>query len=476
MGLRRGADYLASLDDGREVWLRGERVDVASHPSLAACARTFAAIYDLQHDPACRDLLTMPSPTSGQLVSLSYLPPRSVADLTRKREMMEFLMRRTGAALGRLPQHAATIVLGLYDVRDTLAAEHPRFALNAAAFYERCRENDLAICLAFNEPQRDSGRPAAEMEPLHVVEERLDGVVVRGARGVATAAPYADEVLVLTLPRAGLRPEEVVYLACPLDAPGLKVICREPLAPRYPDSHPLAAGYDEMDAWLVFDDVFVPHERVFYRRQTEGLAQLFGQILAWAYPYGIVRMAVKAEVLAGVAAAVADYLSIGAQPHVQTGLADALCYVEILRALVREAERAAIPTPGGLLAPNPLQINVGRIYSVEQEPPVLQILRQLCGSGILMAPSEADLASADIGAHVQRYVAGPDERAPDRYRLLRLAWDYAADSFGARQLLFDMYNTAELHTNKARLARDYDTASLTALARELAGIGQPTRV
>lgn len=473
MALRCGAEYLESLRDGRAVWLRGERVDPTTHPTLAGCARSFAAVFDLQHEPAHRDLLTMPSPASGQPVSLSYLLPRSTDDLARKRAMMEFLMRRTGAVLGRLPQHAASLVMGVYDVREQLAEVDPAFAEHAAAYFAHCREADLAVCLAFNEPQRDRSRPAGAQQPLRVVAERPDGIVVRGARGVATAAPYANEVLVLTLPRPDLHPDEVLYFASPIAAPGLSVVCREPLAPRDPAAHRLPAAFDEMDAWLLFDDVFVPWERVFYRQRTDVLGPLFNQVLIWAYHYGILRMAIKAEVLAGLTAAIADHLGTRDQPHVQTGLADALCYVEVLRALVRQAEREPVRTASGLTGHNPLPVTIGRIYAIEQEPHVLHTLRQVCGAGILMAPGEVDLASADIGVFLRRYLVGDDERAPDRFRLLRLAWDYVADSFGSRQLLFDMYNTAELHTNKLRLARDYDTAPLTALACRLAGVAAP---
>src|SRR6476661_6746244 len=93
MPIRRGAEYLNSLRDGREVWLRGERVDVTCDPRLAGCAHAFAELYDLQHDPAHADSLTMPSPDSGEPVSLAYLLPRTVDDLIRKREMIALLAR-----------------------------------------------------------------------------------------------------------------------------------------------------------------------------------------------------------------------------------------------------------------------------------------------------------------------------------------------------------------------------------------------
>ena len=116
MPIRRGEEYLESLRDGRRVWLQGELVDVTAHPSLAGCARSVAGVYDLQHDPAHQELLTMPSPVTGQRVSLAYLLPHSVEDLTRQRKMYEFLVRRAGGVAARLPQHLATVILGLQEV------------------------------------------------------------------------------------------------------------------------------------------------------------------------------------------------------------------------------------------------------------------------------------------------------------------------------------------------------------------------
>src|SRR3954452_294733 len=472
MAIRRGAEYLDSLRDGREVWLGGERVDVTVDPRLAGCAHAFAEIYDLHHDPACRDLLTMPSPDTGAPVSVAYLLPRSTDDLVRKREMITFLARRTGGAVGRLPEYIANIVMGLYDVREVLCEEHPTFAENAAAFFRSCREHDPCVSLGFVDPQRDRRRPADDVEYLLVVEEPRDGIVVRGAKGVATLAPYANELISLTLARDGIPPAEVVHFAVPLATPGVKIICREPLAHPCAADHPLSARYDEMDAWVVLDDVFVPRERVFYRRRADLLRSLHRRILGWAYYHSLVRMVTKADVLLGICFAIVDYLGTGTQPRVQTALADAICYAETLRSLMHEAERNHTLSTSGLPQPHPTQVAVGRIYAVERQPHIPHPVRGLCSSNILMAPGQAVLASPAIGGYLYRYLVGKDDRAPDRFRLLKLAWEYAVDSFGSRQLLFDMFNQSDLQTNKVSLVGAYDPAPATALARCLAGIDE----
>jgi 4-hydroxyphenylacetate 3-monooxygenase len=476
MPIRRGEEYLESLRDGRRLWLLGQRVeDITSHPTLAGCARSVAAVYDLQHDPAHHDLLTMPSPTTGQPVSLAYLLPRSVDELARQRHMYEFLVRRTGGVAARLPQHLATVVIGLYDVRNLLGEVDPVFADHVTRYVEHCREHDVSIATIFTDPLRHRSHPTTDQEHLRVVERRSDGLVVRGARGVGTQAPYANELLCLTSPRPNLKAEEVVFFAAPVNAEGIHLVCRQPLTPPNPEDHPLSPYWDEMDAIVVFDDVFIPWERVFYLRRSHAAdlafeAQVFQGAIGLGPWYVLVRMAVKAEVLLGICAAITDTLGTASHPLVQTALADAMVYLETLRALIQAAEANPIRSPSGLAMPDPMKALAARICAIERYPHVLQSIRELCGSGLLMAPGQADLHQPEIGPHLHRYVVGNGNGGPEYFRLLKLAWEYACDAFGSRQLLFEMYNVSSLATNKQRLADAYDTSPFVALAKELAGI------
>ena len=344
MPIRRGEEYLESLRDGRRLWVMGQRVeDVTTHPALAGCARSVAAVYDLQHDVAHQELLTIPSPSTGRPVSRAYLLPRSVDDLACQRRMYETLVRRAGGVAARLPQHLATVVLGLYDVRDLLGKEDPAFAEHVARYFEYCREHDLSIATVFSDPLHHRNHPVSKQEPLRVTARRPDGIIVRGAKGVGTQAPYANELFCMTPPRPDLTPDEGVYFATPVNAEGVHVICREPLASPNTADHPVSPSWDEMDSIVVFDDVFVPWERVFYLRQSPALdlafeARLFQGAIGLGPWYVLVRMAVKAEVLLGICAAIADSLGSAAQPSVQTALADAMVYLETLRAFVQSAE------------------------------------------------------------------------------------------------------------------------------------------
>ncbi|MYE68321.1 MAG: hypothetical protein F4236_09440, partial [Acidimicrobiia bacterium] len=279
MGIRTGEQYLSGIRDGRQVWLDGESVqDVTAHPALAGCAQTLAEVYDLQHDPDAGDLLTMQSPSTGDRVSLSYILPQSLEDLHRRRRMIEFLARRSGGTLGRLPEYMAAIVVGLYDVRATLATVDPGYADNIASYLEFCRERDVALTHSFADAPKDMRIPRDRFENLRLTERRSDGIVVHGVKSVATLAPFADEYVALAPNRPGLADDEIVYFAVPMDTPGLRVFCRPSLVPPARADRRLAAAFDEMDCWVVFDNVFVPDERVFYRQTAQVRLGLLGQI------------------------------------------------------------------------------------------------------------------------------------------------------------------------------------------------------
>jgi 4-hydroxyphenylacetate 3-monooxygenase len=482
MPIRRGEEYLQSIRDGRCLWLTGQKVeDVTTHPALAGCARSVAEVYELQHDPAHQELLTMPSPSTGERVSLSYLLPQSVDDLVRQRQMYEFLVRRTGGVAARLPQHLATVVTGLYDVRDLLGEEDAVFADRVAHYFEYCREHDWSIATIFSDPLHHRSHPESNQEPLRVVARRPDGIIVRGARGVGTQTPYANELLCLTAPRPNRTPEESVYFAAPANTAGIHLICRESLASPNPADHPVSPSWDEMDAIVVFDDVFIPWERVFYLKRSPVIdlaseGRMFQGAIGLGPWYVLVRMAVKAEVLLGICAAIAASQGTATQPLVQIALADTMVYLETLRAFIQAAEANPISSPSGLTLPNPTTSLAARTFAIERYPHILQSIRELCGSGILMAPGQADLYHPEIGPHLRRYVLGQGKTEPEHFRLLKLAWEYACDSFGGRQLLFEMYNVGSLATNKQRLASSYDTSPYVSLAKELAGItGQATK-
>ena len=155
-----------------------------------------------------------------------------------------------------------------------------------------------------------------------------------------------------------------------------------------------------MDAIVVFDDVFIPWERVFYLRSAQPAnpafeAQVFQGAVGLGPWYVLVRMAVKAEVLLGLCAAITDALGTASQPLVQMAMADAMVYLETLRALIQAAEANPVKSPSGLALPDPTRALAARICAIERYPHLLQSIRELSGSGLLMAPGQADLNDSE---------------------------------------------------------------------------------
>lgn len=468
MALRTGDEYLRGLRDGREVWLDGEKVDVLSDPRLASYAHSLAGNFDLQHDPGYGDLLTAVSPRTGETISRAWHLPRSAADLTRSREMFEFWERRAGGVLGRYPHYMASLVMGLYLIRGEVAAVNPDWAANIEGFFDHCRENDLSVAFSASDPVRDRKLPPSAMEYLTMVEKRPEGIVVRGAKMIATHAAYADEVLALTVGRGDRERRQNLHFAIPVATPGLKIVCRQSYSHPGEADHALSSRWDEMDAWLIFDDVLVPRDRVFLIE--DDVRAPWSIPAPWGFFYGMLRVLVKAEAMIGVAFAAAEYLGTRDQPHVEALLGEAVAFVESLRTVIRDAEKHPVFSADGLAIPNPAQVALARVIDLQSHARLVEIVRELCGTSLITSPGELDLSSPEIGPLVKQFIGGSDSRAIERFKLMKLAWDYTCDSFAGRQLVFEEHNALNLAGRRGLLLKEYDPEPAVRFAKELAGI------
>ena len=237
MPARTGAKYLAGLRDAREVWCNGERIqDVASHPLLGRTASTIAELYDLQHDPGARDTLTYASPSSGERVGLAFVQPRSADELAQRGRMYRRWAEHSLGLFGRAPDYPNTLLTGFAMAAPFFAENGPEYPDRLLRYYEWCRENDVCITHSLVDPQVNRARSQAEQaDPgvaLSIVGESAAGLVVSGARMLATLAPYADELLIVPSP-SRVRPTEAARyafaFAIPLATPGLRLVCRPSL-------------------------------------------------------------------------------------------------------------------------------------------------------------------------------------------------------------------------------------------------------
>jgi 4-hydroxyphenylacetate 3-monooxygenase oxygenase component len=472
-GAMTGARYLASLRDGREVWLDGEKVgDVAAHPAFAGIVHELARIYDLQHTEPYRDQMTFISPWSGRRCSLSWLLPRTPEDLRKKRRNSEIWNEQCWGQLGRGPDILAPYIITLYDLREALSAvRHPRcdFGENAVNYYHYCLEHDLFLTHALGDPQVDrSQQPQNEARTtreaelvLHVVEETPDGVIVHGAKQLATAAPISHETYV-SLSATFVRradPRFVLAFAIPTNTPGLKILCREPVS-QWPGSfgHPLAVRYDEQDAMLFFDHVLVPWERLFALYDAAPILERYQSgvnFIGWA---NLCRIHTRMRLLTAVATMIAEAIGVIDYREVAAKLGEMVTYVELWRHAMDGVEHNAFVTKGGLMSLGPM--SGMNIFFAQTSARMVQLLREIAGSGLIMQPSERDLANPELRPYLAQYMRGKDVDVDYKARLFRLAHDLAVSSFGMRQELYEYWHGGDPNRNRINLLRSYDQRAL----------------
>src|SRR5262249_46082399 len=267
--MRRAADYVASLRDGRAIFLDGERVaDVTAHPAFAESVRRIAERYDAARESP--DVTTSVDPASGGRIGAMWLIPRSAEDLGRRRAVHRFWAEGSYGLMGRTPDHVASVLTGFAGWRQLFDRGGRRFGDNVVRFHEKARDEDLYVAYAIVPPQIDRVTPAHQHpEPfLHpgVVKETDAGIVIRGAHSIATSVTRADRLSGSYIPpRTAGDVDYAISLVVPVNAEGLRLLPRRP----YPTiatsvyDYPLSSRFDEVDTTVVFDDVLVPWEHVF---------------------------------------------------------------------------------------------------------------------------------------------------------------------------------------------------------------------
>jgi 4-hydroxyphenylacetate 3-monooxygenase len=451
MAARSGRQFLERLSAARvHVEIQGETLTghVNDHPAFRNVIASYAELYDMQHNPAHRDVLTYPSPRTGDPVATSFLVPRTPEHLDKRQQAFKTWADHSLGMLGRTPDYLNSALMALASAADWFAQASPGFGENIRNYYERVREDDLLCTHTLIPPQANravSGSQQARGTLMaHITKEDDNGIVIRGARMLATIGPFADELLVF--PSTVLRntPEDKQYsFACaiPNDAPGLRYLAREPLdygRPRH--DHPLGSRFEEPDAVVVFDDVHVPYERCFvlgdpelcngFYTRTSAVVHMTQQVIA--------RTTAKTEYILGLVSLLTEAIGIEQFQHVQADVAEVITTLETLRALGRAALADAQQNEFGVLTPAWAPLNAARNLYPRLYQRFPEMLRKLGASGLMATPTQADVAgpaAADIETYLQSATLGGAERV----RLFRLVWDTCISAFASRQALYEYY-------------------------------------
>ena len=478
MTMRGGAAYVASLRDGRAVFLDGERVDdVTKHSAFVEPIRKIAETYD--RAAASPDVTTAVDPATGRRVGAMWLIPRSADDLEIRRRVHRFWAEPSYGLMGRTPDHVAAVVTALASWRQLFDRAGRQFGDNVVKFWEKARAEDLYLSYAIVPPQIDRSQPAhRQPEPFlypGVVRERDHGIVVRGCQAIATSAAMADWLFLSYItPLAPGDDDYALSLVMPMNAEGLKLYPRRPFAAQATSvyDYPLSARFDELDVTVVFDDVFVPWEQVFVYRRVDLVNAQFHETPShtMANFQSLVRFGVKLEFLAGLAMKLVELHSnegnAATQSHLGGEIA-ALCAA--FDGLVHAAQRFPLISEG-VARPHPQYVYAGMSLQRRLIVDLMRAVRELAGGAFQALPSSlAAFDSPETCADTERYYRSGVASARDRVKLLKLIWDMVGTEFAGRQLQYEMFYSAAQPVVNARMFRAYDWSSAKAMVDRCLG-------
>lgn len=473
MALRTPEQYFESLKDGRVVYFGGERVeDVTKHPILQITNKWVAMDYVLSNDPKYQDLLTDVD-EDGDRVSFVLKPQRTREDLIRLREIVKLwarvcLGKPTGAKfVAKDGLCALTVVSRKVDKK-----YGTDYSERVEAYRKYWQKNDLAVALAMTDVKGDrSLRPSKQVQHkdfyVRIVEERSDGIVVRGAKTHISQAPACNELLVVPCRAMTADDREyAVAFAIPVNAKGVTMISAQPEVHEGfdPDDYPIAGSVYINDALVVFEDVFVPNERVFLKGEWEFAGDIaymfanFHRLSAETYK------AVELELLAGAAMLMAEYNGVDKAPHIRERITWLVMYAEMIEALSRAAvEHCVKDEDTGLVYPNPMIANICKYQFAVNWHTATQYIQDIAGGIVATVPSFRDFKNPETRSLMEKYFGGkagiPTEH---RLKMVKLIKDltstyedvltiHAEGSLAAQRL--SIYALAEFDRYKAAARR-----------------------
>jgi 4-hydroxyphenylacetate 3-monooxygenase len=474
MGARSGEDYKRKLrEQPPEIWHRGKPIrDVTSEPGFAGGVSSYAALFDRRLEEPSVNFFA--SPTSGEKVHLSFLEPASKTEVETVGNALQFSADFSCGMFGRDPSYLNRAVVSYASAASWMAEADQRFGQNIRAYADYMRENDLALTHTLINPQANRSKPVSEQHDklgAHVTKETDAGIHITGARMLATM-PISDEIMVFpsTLLQEGEASAPYAFAFCiPNATPGLKFLCRDSfdLGRSHYDA-PLASRFEEMDAVVLFDDVFVPWERVFLFKDVARCNQSMIKTTA------VVNMAhqvvckniAKTEFVLGLASLMVD--AIGAHPfqHIHEKIAELWVTLETMKAFRRAAELDAAPNVFGMMIPAWDPLDAARNLFPRLYPRMVEIIQQIGASGLASMPSEADV-NGPLAAEIKRYFDTGRMDAMDRIPLFRLATDLAVSAFGARQVLYERFFFGDPVRMAGAVFNDKDRSRAEERVREL---------
>ena len=434
MAIRTAQEFKESIKgDDRVVFFQGERIkDVTEHPLFQRTIGQMALDYLIPQDPKYRDLF-VDRTEGGEYVRFLHKPETSAEDLIRRRKIIQ-LLARIGFGIpggsnttGKDALNALSVVC---DRMDRLTGS--RYRERVELYRQHLLKNDPAVIGAVTDIKGDRSLRPSNQKPhkdyyVRVVDRTKDGIVVRGAKAHISLAPCANEMIVMPCRRHREEDKDyAVVFAVPVNAKGITMITTDHETTDIDNTfdHPFSSSIFFADAIVIFDDVFIPSEKVFMDGEWKfsgDMAYAFGnshRLFADSYKY------VELQILVGAAALIAEYNGLETVPHVQEKLSWLTMYCEATEAMAEQACVKCISDPGSdLVYPNPMYSNITKYHFADNYHQAIKHVQDIAGGLVATIPSSKDFFNPETRPLLEKYLGGkagiPTEHRLKAFRLIR---------------------------------------------------------
>ncbi|MEG1932317.1 MAG: 4-hydroxyphenylacetate 3-hydroxylase family protein [Pygmaiobacter sp.] len=481
MSLMTGEQYINSIRARKmQVYMFGKKIDnPVDDPILRPSLNSVRMTYDLAQMPEYQDLMTAISPYTGERVNRFTHIHQSADDLVKKVKMQRLLGQQTASCFQRCVGMDA--FNAVFSTTYEIDKKHGTcYHENFKKFMIMCQSADLTVDGAMTDPKGDrSLAPHQQEDPdlfLHVVERRADGIVVRGAKAHQTGALNSHEIIIM--PTIAMGPEDrdyAVSFAVPMDAEGiLMIIGRQSCDTRKLEGSEIDVGNAEfggVEALTVFDNVFVPNERIFLNGETEFAGMMVERFAGYhRQSYGGCKVGVG-DVLIGAAAVAAEYNGASKASHVKDKLIEMTHLNETLYCCGIACSAEGRPTPSGNYMIDLLLANVCKQNVTRFPYEIVRLAEDIAGGLVVTAPSEADLRGTVTGPYVEKYFKGVGAVSTEnRLRILRFIENLALGTAAVGYRTESLHGAGSPQAQRIMISRQGNLEMKKELAKKLAHI------
>jgi len=482
--LRTVEEYVASLNDQRRVIFRGQLVgDLATHPHLSMGVRQTSLDFRLAEQSVHRDLLVTADREHGQLMSRYFVIPRGPEDLLLRRRLIETVTREGGGFPPLVKEIGTDALFALHIVASRMDRElGTAYLRRVRDYYSLARDGDFAMAVAQTDVKGDRGkRPAEQPYPdqyVRVVERNSNGILVRGAKAHTTNAVFANEIIVLPTRAMTERDKDyAVAFAVPANAEGVTMIASARgfrATSRF--DNPISSRFNMTESLTIFDNVFVPWDRVFMCGEWRAAGTLAKTFVDFHRFTAISYKPPLLECLLGAAALIADYHGVAKAPHVRDKLAWLIMYLETVRGLSKAAAYEC-KVMEGVAVPDTILTNAAKFYFAHGYHTAVRAVQDLAGGLVVTGPSEEDWQASEVRTMMEPFLGGRAGVAPEhRLRAINLIRDLTASDLSGYLEVLAIHAEGSLEAQKMAVLADYDLEQYMHMAMSLAGIDQEATV